>query len=112
MPAVVQDQWRQKSVEDGAVGRGRLADEAELATRHRECREIVAGDQRRARQRTARFVDIAENQRGFRFGRFSPVVVGRFGIAVRRDQVAGVLGEVAGPFDVAGQESQRRGIDT
>ncbi len=101
MAAEVQHERRGEPVEHGAVDGVRRAHQTELAARHGHGRVVVAGQVGREAERAPRLVDVAEDQRGFGGGCFSPVVVGRARGAVGSYQPIGPSRECAGPFDVA-----------
>ena len=111
MAAVIQDERGRERVERPGVGPNRFAHEAQLATGHGHRGVVLAGDLHCDAKRGGGRVDVADDQRGFGFGRFLPIVVGRSRRAVGRDEAARLVRQLARPVDVAREQSQRRGVD-
>ena len=111
MAAEVEDQRRRERGEHVGRDRVRLAHESKLAARDGHRRVVVAGQLRRDSERAFRVVDAAEDQRGLGGGCLQPVVVGRARGAVGLHQRAGALGELACAVAVAGEQSERSGVD-
>ena len=103
VPAVVESGRRAEIVEHLHVRRCGGTDESELASRHGERGEIVPRDGDSAGKGSAGRFHVSKDQRGLRFGRIEPIVVG-LSLACCNHQAARLLGQLASPFEITGQQ--------
>ncbi len=108
--AVVEDCRRVEFVQHRQVRRRGVTDESELASCHCQCREIVPRHGDGAGKGTAGRLDVTKNQRGLRFGRVEPIVVG-LTLASGDRQTARLLRQPMSSLEVARQQPQCRRVD-
>ena len=108
--AVVKDGRRAESVQHRHIRRRGLTDESELASCHRQRGEIVPCHGDSTSEGFAGRLLVTKDQSGLGFGRGEPIVV-RLTVAFGVDQTARLLGKLASPLEITGQQTQRGRVD-